>query len=721
MTSTDMVARRGTKMGIGLLLAAAFMLAAGCDSTTPAPVDSGSDPDTGVPADAGTDAGPDVDECLAGAPCGSVAGATCVNTVGSYECSCPAGYAAPATGGTCADVDECADGTHDCDLDPAALCTNTVGGFTCACPADFAGDAHGVGGCLLSDGALSSLTASAGALSPAFASTTTTYTLTLLPGDADPTLTPAVAFPAHATITVDGVTVASGAASAPIALDGFAPRAVDVTATSDGGASISYTVAIRRRSVYLKASNTGDNDHFGGAVALSADGATLAVGAWREASNATGIGGDQANDAANAAGAVYVFTRAGTTWSQQAYLKASNTDANDLFGVVLALSADGSTLAVGAPSEASAATGIGGDQTSNAALAAGAVYVFRRTGISWAQQAYVKASNANADDQFGSALALSADGLTLAVGANGEDSSATGVGGDQTSAAAGASGAVYVFARAGTVWSQQAYLKASNTEAFDFFGTAVALSADGSTLAVGANGEASSATGVDGLQSNNAAPIAGAVYVFTRAATTWSQQAYLKASNTGAGDSFGGAVALSADGSTLAVGAWREASSAPGIDGDQTNDTAADAGAVYVFHRAVTAWSQQAYVKASNAESNDGFGRAVALSADGSTLATVAAGEDSDATGIGGDQASNIATNSGAAYVFRRAGTVWSQNVYLKASNTDGFDYFGNAVAVAGDGTSCAVGATGEASDLTGVGADETVNAISNAGAVYLY
>src|SRR5262245_24489491 len=110
---------------------------------------------------------------------------------------------------------------------------------------------------------------------------------------------------------------------------------------------------------YVKASNTGAGDQFGSSVALSADGSTLAVGAWLEDSVAAGIGGNQADNSAPAAGAVYLFTRSGTTWSQQAYVKASNTGANDWFGSSVALSADGSTLAVGASREDSAATGIG--------------------------------------------------------------------------------------------------------------------------------------------------------------------------------------------------------------------------------------------------------------------------------------------------------------------------------------------------------------------------
>jgi hypothetical protein len=136
-----------------------------------------------------------------------------------------------------------------------------------------------------------------------------------------------------------------------------------------------------------------------------------------------------------------VFTRTGGVWSQQAYVKASNTEVSDQFGASLALSGD--SLAVGAPGEDSNATGINGNQADNSASTSGAVYVFTRTGGVWSQQAYVKASNTGALDEFGTSLALS--GNTLAIGAYFEDSNATGIGGNQSDNSAQDSGAVYVY------------------------------------------------------------------------------------------------------------------------------------------------------------------------------------------------------------------------------------------------------------------------------------
>jgi hypothetical protein len=141
---------------------------------------------------------------------------------------------------------------------------------------------------------------------------------------------------------------------------------------------------------------------------------------------------------------------------------------------------------------------------------------------------------------------------------------------------------VYVFVRDGVDWSQQAYVKASNTDSGDGFGR-VALSEDGDVLAVGAALEDSHATGIDGNQVDNSTSKAGAVYVFARNGGLWSQKAYVKASNTQGNDSFGVAQALSWDGATLAVGAPFEGGSSTGIGGDQVDNSAGSAGAVYLY------------------------------------------------------------------------------------------------------------------------------------------
>jgi hypothetical protein len=206
----------------------------------------------------------------------------------------------------------------------------------------------------------------------------------------------------------------------------------------------------------------------------------------------------------------------------------------------------------------------------------GAAYVFMRIGMDWSQQAYLKVLNIGGDDNFGASLAI--DGDTLAVGAWGEDSNADGVGGDQTNNSIFQSGAVYLFVRANGIWAQQAYLKASNPDEYAYFGHSVALRGD--LLAVGAWGESSNATGLNGNEADRSLSNAGAAYLFTRTGAMWNQQAYLKASNTGLDDYFGYALGL--DKGTLAVGANLENSNATGVNGDQSNNDSSLSGAVYV-------------------------------------------------------------------------------------------------------------------------------------------
>ncbi len=456
----------------------------------------------------------------------------------------------------------------------------------------------------------------------------------------------------------DGNTLAVGAPNEDSSSTGINSAPNESAANAGAVYVFTKSAGTWLQQAYVKASNAGANASFGISVALSGDGNTLAVGARSEASSTTGINSTP-DQSAPSAGAVYVFTRITGTWSQQAYVKASNTESSDFFGAAVALSGDGNTLAVGAVFESSALTGVKAgivDEATagNAAFFAGAVYVYARIAGSWAQQAYVKASNTESVDLFGNSVALSGDGNTLAVGAPLEDSSLTGVtpgSVNETTSGNGAldSGAVYVYARIADTWSQQAYVKASNTGAGDNFGNSVALSGDGNTLAVGAPFEDSSSTGIDSTP-DVLATDAGAVYVYSRSAGTWSRQAYVKASNTGAGDNFGTSVALSGDGNALAVGAPLEDGGGTGI-GSTPDESAIDAGAAYFYTRSTGTWSQQTYVKASNPDTLDNFGTSVALNSDGNTLAVGAQLEDGSSTGIGGTP-DNSAANSGAVYLY---------------------------------------------------------------------
>lgn len=453
---------------------------------------------------------------------------------------------------------------------------------------------------------------------------------------------------------------------------------------------------------YFKASNTGGGDGFGGAVALSSNGEVMAVGASGERSNATcadnatlGVVCNQSDDSNAGAGAVYMFAREGARWKQVAYIKASNnrTPGGAGFGTSLALSSDGRTLAVGAPGENSNARGVNGDQSNTVTTRAGAVYIFKglapSTGSprydSWQQEAYIKATNTRAANE------------------------PTGSGYGPT------------------------YRNAAN------FGHAVALSADGNLLAVGAPGETSGATGVNGDQDDSSVPYAGAVYTYVRSGDTssgggtWTTQAYLKASNTRGSTvellsppRFGEGLALSGDGKTLAVGAPYENSGATGINGNQQDTSVWGSGAVYVFTHHGGNWGQQAYVKAHNTGGGpqfigDRFGGQLTLSADGNTLAVGAKGEATSGKGINNPPTERSVSfvQAGAAYVFTRSNSIWSQQAYLKAGNTGQNHFYGSSLALSADGNTLAVGASGEA-DI-GIPGLTTIGASKIRGAAHLY
>ena len=377
-----------------------------------------------------------------------------------------------------------------------------------------------------------------------------------------------------------------------------------------------WTAAAQQAKLVASDAQTGDE--FGYSVDISSD--TLVVGAYKEDTGGT------------TAGAAYVFTRSGTSWSQQAKIQSSDVQADDQFGRSVAI--DGDTMVAGAPNEDTGSSN------------AGAAYVFTRSGTTWSQQAKIQASDAQASDFFGYG-AVAIDGDTLVVGAFGEDTGGS------------SSGALYVFTRSGTSWSQQAKLVASDAQASDYLGRGFSIGISGDTVVAGAYRE--DAGGTD----------AGAAYVFIRSGTSWSQQAKLVASDAAAGDNFGNGTAIS--GNTVVVGA-------------SLKDTAGtDTGAVYVFTRSGTSWSQQAKLVAGNPSGLDEFGYSVDI--------------DGDSVIIGATKEDTKAADGGAAYIFTRSGTTWSQQKLLTASDVPAYKRFGHAVAIDGD---TAVGATEKVDSLTG-------------------
>ena len=401
-------------------------------------------------------------------------------------------------------------------------------------------------------------------------------------------------------VAVSGDTIAVAARKEASTTTGIIHGA-DLSATNDGGtANGAVYVFVRSGSIwsfqaYLKAPNTSNNDNFGTSLAISGD--TIVVGATGEASTTTGVinGNDLSatNDAGNSEGAAYVFRRSGSTWSHEAYLKAPNASALSLFGTSVGISGD--TIAVGAMDEPSTTNAIinGSDlsSTNTTGTQNGSVYIFQRSGSSWSHQAYLKAPNNSDTDEFGTWVAI--DGDTVAVGGPNEDSKTSAVihGADLSGAddLGDNTGAVYVFARTGSTWAHQAYLKAPNVFKSTWFGSSVSVYGD--TIAVGALGEWSSTVaiinGTDLSGTNLLGASSGAVYVFQRSGLTWSHQSYLKAANASALDNLGDSVALFGD--TIVAGAWAEQSSTSavinGADLSATNDAGNKVGAAYIFMR----------------------------------------------------------------------------------------------------------------------------------------
>ncbi|HMW05086.1 MAG TPA: FG-GAP repeat protein [Leptospiraceae bacterium] len=505
-----------------------------------------------------------------------------------------------------------------------------------------------------------------------------------------------------------------------------------------GSASLKVTEWVLE--AYLKAPNAEgvnpDGDSFG-IVSINKD--TIVIGAAFEDSLQTTITNGtlvQASDVgATNSGAAYVFRRTGTTWVNEAYLKAPNSEGGDQFNNVRI---SGDIIVVGASFEDSNQTTItNGTLTVNGTGASnsGAAYIFRRTRNTWANEAYLKAPNAGAGDEFGQSVSI--DGDTIVVGARNESSNQTTITNGTTASSdnsAPQAGAAYVFRRTGNTWVNEAYLKAPNAGAGDDFGFPVAISGD--TVVVGARLEDSNQTTITNgttASPDNSAADSGAAYVFRRTGTTWANEAYLKAPNAEAGDRFGHSVSIS--GNTIVVGALFEDSNqtiitngvAPiGVNG------ATDSGAAYVFRRTGTTWVNEAYLKAPNAEANDQFGWSVSIS--GNTILVGAPAEDSQQTTITNGtlvQASDTSSDLrvGAVYVFKRTGNTWVNEAYLKAPNAEGGaggtgDNFGFQFTISISEDTIVVGARDEDSNQTTITNGSVVidnNGAWGSGAAYVF
>ena len=323
----------------------------------------------------------------------------------------------------------------------------------------------------------------------------------------------------------------------------------------------------------LAASDGAALDSFGRSVAIAGD--TIVVGASADDDNGTN------------SGSVYVFTRTGTTWTEQAKLTASDGAVVDQFGFSVDIAGD--TIVAGARQ---------GD--GNGITSSGSAYVFMRTGTAWTEQAKITASDGAAFDEFGFTVAIAGD--TIVVGAYRAANDTVFF-----------SGSAYVYTRTGTTWTQQTKLTASDGAEADNFGQSVAIAGD--TIVVGAT-----------LDDVNGILNSGSAYVFTRTGTTWAEQAKLIVSDNAPFDNFGTSVAVVGD--TIVVGS----------SGDDNNNGFTDSGSAYVFMRIGTIWTQQTKLIASDANFGDQFGIGVAI--DGDTIVAGAFGDNDDGV------------DSGSAYVY---------------------------------------------------------------------
>jgi len=399
----------------------------------------------------------------------------------------------------------------------------------------------------------------------------------------------------------------------------------DETATSSGPEeSATETVSPPDTQQAKLAADDGDsNDGFGGSVALTADGGTAIVTASGE-EEPDGPGG----------GAVYTFTRSDGDWSQQSKFTPEDGAEGDYFGSSVALSDGGETALVGA---------------FLADSGTGAAYVLSRTDDGWRQQSKLVAGDGDENDKFGRAVALTGDGETALVGAdgdedpNGENRFGTGA------------GSAYVFSRSGESWEQEAKLAANDGEAGDLFGWSVAISGDTPTALVGCS------------QTD-------AVYVFTRNEGAWEQRSKLAADEGDERTGFGSSLAIDDDGTTALIGAF--------VDGEPNGEKA---GSAYVYTGEGANWSEQAKIAADDGDQNDQFAHSVALSSDGG-LALAGADPDEDPNG----------ERAGSAYVFTGNGSTWSQRAKLAADDGDKNDGFGFATALADRGGTALIGAVGD-------------------------
>ncbi len=281
-------------------------------------------------------------------------------------------------------------------------------------------------------------------------------------------------------------------------------------------------------------------------------------------------------------------------------------------------------------------------------------------------------------------------------------------------------GAVMVFERVNDHWQFSAVLKSPSPTQNELFGQGVALNGD--TIAVGSPGESGHSSRMDSTSDGVDLTRSGAVFVFEHQDGAWLSTSTLKAEFPDAQDLFGHQVLL--EGNSLFVTAPAESGGSSGIDGDQSDNSVEQSGAVYEFRRIEGLWTQAHYLKASNPDRFDRFGDTVVrnaktISKQGDLLVIGNGREQSASRDINMGQDDNSLFIAGAVYVFREQGDSWVQEAYLKPNNIDQNDHFGSSVQI--DNGLILVGAFSEAGPGFGLDADPFENLFIGAGAAYRF
>ena len=443
-------------------------------------------------------------------------------------------------------------------------------------------------------------------------------------------------------------------------------------------------------------------------VSMSSDGSIIALG-----DNSDGFKG----------GVVYVYEKdVNGIWKSQK-IKPKSLNGRNSFGDKVDLSDDGKTLAISDIYDSTGARSVNGNISANTSWKnerSGAVYIYEKNSNNWVQKSYIKAFNPGKQDNFASAISLSGDGKTLAVGANLEDGNLGDTSSLSTQSAVnslqvikkitdgnftfrddalfGDSGAVYLYEKLNENWTSSVYIKAKMSNSGGQLGVSVSLDKDGDTLAVGSKRtgvynnqeDQSDASSLGGLANS------GVVYTFQKTSGNWTQKQLLEASNRYCEDNFGSSLSLSDDGKSLLIGAPSENAKTTGVSNtkpealsdncsnfNRSDNRDYDSGAAYLF-QLTNNWNQTLYIKASNTGKGDKFGTSVALSGDGKTFLVGATEEDS------GNKNSddNLKSNSGSVYLYKLQSSQWKFNRYIKSESIEENSKFGTGFSLSKDASS---------------------------------